>query len=258
MNREKKLNALNTEMWSELGEAFKILGEDPDCRVIVFTGNGKAFCAGIDLNDLMALGNIANDDEKDVARKSFEIFKVIKKFQNSFFEIEKCPKPVIAAIHGPCIGGATNMVSFCDIRYSTKDAYFQVKEAALGLAADVGALQYLPKIIGNQSLVRELCFTARRFDGVEANQIGFTSKVFEDKESMMTSVMAMAESIAQMSPVAVQGTKVNLNYARDHNIQEGLDFVAHWNKSMLQSEDILKAAMAMISKSEEAPEFSKL
>ena len=118
------------------------------------------------------------------------------------------------------------------------------------MAADVGALQYLPKIIGNQSLVRELCLTARRFDGVEANQIGFTSKVFDDKErwvrnavclyfleqekmckilriifSMMTSVMAMAETIAQMSPVAVQGTKVNLNYARDHNIQEGLDFV---------------------------------
>merc|ERR1711997_741215 len=258
MNREKKLNALNTVMWLEIGEAFKLLGDDPDCRVIIFSGNGKAFCAGIDLNDLMKLGSVVNDDELDTARKSVMMFKTIKQFQNSFMEMEKCPKPVIAAIHGACVGGGTNMVTFADIRYCTNDAWFQVKEAALGLAADVGALQRLPKIIGNQSLARELCLTARKFDSKEAERCGFVNKVFDDKESMMSSCLQMAEKIAEMSPVAVQGTKINLNYARDHSVQDGLDFIAHWNMSMLQSEDLMKAAVALISKDDEPPEFSKL
>jgi len=257
MDREKKLNALNKQLWSELGQAFNVLGKDPDCRVIVLSGNGKSFCSGIDLKDLMALGNVINSDE-DTARKSLKLFQIVKDFQNWFMEMEKCPKPVIAAIHGACVGGGTNMVTFADIRYCTNDAWFQVKEAALGLAADVGALQRLPKIIGNQSLARELCLTARKFDSKEAERCGFVNKVFEDKESMMSSCLEMADTMAKMSPVAVQGTKVNLNYARDHSVQDGLDFIAHWNMSMLQSEDLMKAAVALISKDDEPPEFSKL
>jgi len=257
MNREKKMNALNKQLWWEIGEAFKVLGQDPDCRVIVFSGNGKGFCAGIDLNDLMDLCSVVNGDE-DAARKAHKLFRVIKDFQNYFMEMEKCPKPVIAAIHGACIGGATNMITFADIRYCTEDAYFSVREAALGLCADVGALQRLPKLIGSQSLVRELCFTARKVDSQEANQCGLVSKVCHDKESLMSASFELAEHIAAMSPVAIQGTKVNLNYARDHSVQEGLDFVAHWNMSMLQSEDLMKAAVAMISKDEEPPQFAKL
>ena len=118
----------------------------------------------------------------------------------------QCPKPVIAAIHGACVGGATSMVTFADIRYCTNDAWFQVKETALGLAADVGAIQRLPKIIGNQSLARELCLTARKFDANEAIDCGFVNKTFDDKETMMAACIEMAEMIAGMSPVAVQGT----------------------------------------------------
>lgn len=169
------------------------------------------------------------------------------------------------------------MVCFSDIRYCTKDSWFQVKEAEIGLAADVGALQQLPKIIGNQSLARELCFSgmhclkfvsykmvsflsvsARKFDAQEALEIGFVNRVFDDKESLMNFAVEMAESMAKKSPVAIQGTKINLNYARDHSVQEGLDFIAHWNMSMLQSEDLMKAAIAMISKDDEPPQFSKL
>ena len=106
--------------------------------------------------------------------------------------------------------------------------------------------------------MRELCLTARKFDSAEANHCGFVNKIFEDKETMMTKSIEIAETIAQMSPVAVQGTKVNLNYARDHSVQDGLDFIAHWNMSMLQSEDLMKAAIALISKDEEPPEFAKL
>jgi len=257
LNREKKLNALNKQLWGEIGLAFNLLGKDPDCRSIVFSGNGKAFCAGIDLNDLMELGNVMNGDD-DTARKAHKLVTVIKNFQNYHMEIERCPKPVISAIHGACVGGATNMVCFSDIRYCTKDSWFQVKEAEIGLAADVGALQQLPKIIGNQSLARELCFSARKFDAQEALEIGFVNRVFDDKESLMNFAVEMAESMANKSPVAIQGTKINLNYARDHSVQEGLDFIAHWNMSMLQSEDLMKAAIAMISKDDEPPQFSKL
>ncbi len=150
------------------------------------------------------------------------------------------------------------MVTFADVRYCTKDAWFQVKEAALGLAADVGALQRLPKVVGNDSWAREVCLTARKIDSQEAKEQGLVSQVFVDKESMMEACLKLAESIAAMSPVAVQGTKINMNYSRDHSVEQGLDFIAHWNMSMLQSEDLMKAAVAMISKDEEAPSFSKL
>lgn len=257
LNRPKKMNALNKELWSEIGSVFDVLGSDPDCRAIVFSGNGKMFCAGIDLGTLAEMGT-ATQEEEDVARKAMMFYKIIRNFQNYHMEIEKCPKPVIAAIHNACIGGGTNMVSFADIRYCTKDAWFQVKEAELGLAADVGALQQLPKIIGSASLARELCLSARKFHSDEAKESGFVNRVFEDKEEMMTCAIEMAEKMAQMSPVAMQGTKISLNYSRDHTVEEGLDHIARNNMTMLQSEDLMKAAMASITRSEEPPEFSKL
>jgi len=258
LNREKKLNALNGTLWPEIGQAFNLLGKDPDCRVIILSGNGNAFCAGIDLNFLMQTQMDNADEDLDIARKCLRALPLIKEFQSWHMAIEKCQKPVIAAIHGACVGGATNMVAFADIRYCTNDAWFQVKEASIGIAADVGALQQLPKVIGNQSLARELCLTARKFDSKEAKDCGFVNRTFDDKESMMSTCLQMAESIAAMSPVAVQGTKINLNYSRDHSVQEGLDFIAHWNMSMLQSEDLMKAAVALISKDDEPPEFEKL
>lgn len=257
LNRPDKMNALNKTLWGEIGQVFEELGKDPDCRVVVLSGNGKVFCSGIDLTDLAALANIVQSDE-DAARKAYALYPVITHYQNAFMQILKCTKPVLAAIHGPCVGGATNMITFTDVRYATSDAWFQVKETQLGLCADVGVLQLLPKLIGNQGLVRELCFTGRKFDSKEAEQHGLVSKVFDDKETMMTSIMSLAESIAKLSPVAVQGTKVHLNYAQDHTVQESLDYAARWNMLMLQSEDLLKAAMSMMTKSKEPPKFSKL
>ena len=107
-------------------------------------------------------------------------------------------------------------------------------------------------------MARELCLTARKFDSKEAIDCGFVNRTFDDKESMMSTCLEMAETMAAMSPVAIQGTKINLNYSRDHSVQEGLDFIAHWNMSMLQSEDLMKAAIALISKDEEPPKFAKL
>merc|ERR1711894_858417 len=180
----------------------------------------------------------------------------IMKYQESFNILETCTKPVIAAVHSGCVGGGIDMITACDIRYCTSDAWFQVKEVDVGLAADVGTLQRLPKVVGNDSLVRELCYTARKMYAQEALQFGLVSRIFENKEDMVKSAIELATDISSKSPVAVQGTKVNLVYSRDHSVREGLEYVAQWNMSMLQSEDLIKAAMASMQK--QKAKFSKL
>ncbi|XP_021353466.1 delta(3,5)-Delta(2,4)-dienoyl-CoA isomerase, mitochondrial-like isoform X2 [Mizuhopecten yessoensis] len=254
MNRPKKLNAMNKAFWSEMRTCFQQLNSDSDCRVIVLSGAGKVFTAGLDLTDLDTVAVMQSD--LDPSRKAFMIRGTIADYQETFTVIEKCTKPVIAAIHNACIGGGIDMTSACDIRYATQDSFFQIKEVDIGLAADVGTLQRFPKIVGNDSLVRELIYTARRFHSDEAKEMGFVSRIFPDKESMLTGAMDIAEIIASKSPVAVQGSKVSLVFSRDHSVREGLEHVAVWNQGMLQSEDVMKAVMAGMEK--KTPKFSKL
>ncbi|XP_060069005.1 delta(3,5)-Delta(2,4)-dienoyl-CoA isomerase, mitochondrial-like isoform X2 [Ylistrum balloti] len=254
MNRPKKLNAMNKAFWSEMRTCFQQLNADSDCRVIVLSGAGKVFTAGLDLMDIDSVAIMQSD--MDPARKAFAIRGTIADYQETFTVIEKCTKPVIAAIHNACIGGGIDMTSACDIRYATQDSFFQIKEVDIGLAADVGTLQRFPKIVGNDSLVRELTYTARRFYSDEAKEMGFISRIFPDKESMIAGSMEIAELIASKSPVAVQGSKVSMVFSRDHSVREGLEHVAVWNQGMLQSEDIMKAVMAGMEK--KMPKFSKL
>lgn len=254
LNRPKKMNAMNAKLWDEIGAAFTNLGKDPNCRVIVLSGAGKIFTSGIDLGDLGKIIEVVTGDQ-DASRKAMPIIPVIDHLQSQFTALVKCPKPVIGAVHSACVGGGVDLITATDIRLCTQDAYFQVKEVDMGLAADVGTLQRLPKVIGNQSLVNDLCFTARKMFSDEAASSGLVSRVFADKETMMASALDLATSIASKSPVAVQGTKVNLVYAREHTVQEGLDNIARWNSVMLQSGDIMKAMMAAMDKSGPPPEF---
>ena len=151
-----------------------------------------------------------------------------------------------------------DLITATDIRLATADTWFCVKEVDMGLAADVGTLQRLPKVIGNQSLVNELCLTARKMKSQEAESCGLVSRVYDDKDKMMTAALDLARLIAAKSPVAVQGTKVHLVYSREHSVQEGLRNMATWNMAMLQSEDVMKSAMASMDKSSnEPPEFSE-
>ena len=135
------------------------------------------------------------------------------------------------------------MATACDIRYCTKDVKFSVKEVDLGLAADLGTLQRLPKVCGNQSLVREICLTARSFDAYEALNLGLVSKVFEDRHDLDSALRSIAQSIALKSPIAIMSTKQALNHARDHTVSEGLEFIANWNAGMLQSQDVVQSVM---------------
>ncbi|KAG0374376.1 MAG: ClpP/crotonase-like domain-containing protein [Linnemannia gamsii] len=251
LNRPKKLNAINDAMWADIGAVFNQLRDDEDVRSIVLSGSGRCFTSGLDLFSLNL--PIVQDDP---SRTAFKIRPFIKKLQDSLTAIEICDKAVVAAIHGPCIGGGIDITTACDIRYASKDAYFSVKEVDIGLAADVGTLQRLPKVVGNIGWVRELCLTGRNFDSKEALEQGFISKILPDHEAVLAAALATAKVIAEKSPVAAMGTKHVLNYSRDHTVQEGLDYTATWNQVMLTTPDLPAAAAAQFQKT--TPVFAKL
>ncbi|XP_053728056.1 delta(3,5)-Delta(2,4)-dienoyl-CoA isomerase, mitochondrial [Synchiropus splendidus] len=257
LNRPDKLNAMNQAFWSEMVDCFTQISEDPDCRVVLVSGAGRAFTSGLDLMDMASV--IMQPEGKDVGRSSWHLRKTVARYQETFTMLEKCTKPVIVAIHGACVGGGVDLVTACDVRLCTQDAWFQVKEVDIGLAADVGTLQRLPKVIGSRSLVNELALTARKMFSDEAHSSGLVSRVFPDKDAMMAAALEMAGQMAARSPVAVQGTKVNLLYSRDHSVAEGLEYMATWNMSMLQTQDLMKSAQAALEKKDlkEVP-FSKL
>ncbi|XP_006871602.1 PREDICTED: delta(3,5)-Delta(2,4)-dienoyl-CoA isomerase, mitochondrial [Chrysochloris asiatica] len=257
LNRPDKRNAMNRAFWSEMVECFNKIAKDSNCRAVVISGAGKMFTSGIDLVDMAS--DLLQPQGDDVARISWYLRNLITKYQETFSVIEKCPKPVIAAIHGGCIGGGVDLVTACDIRYCSQDAFFQVKEVDVGLAADVGTLQRLPRVIGNQSLVNELAFTARKMMADESLSSGLVSRVFPNKEAMLDAAFALAAEISSKSPVAVQSTKVNLLYSRDHSVAESLNFMSSWNMSMLQTQDIMKSVQAVMEKKElKTVNFSKL
>uniref|UniRef100_A0AC11CI44 Enoyl-CoA hydratase 1 n=2 Tax=Ovis TaxID=9935 RepID=A0AC11CI44_SHEEP len=257
LNRPEKRNAMNKAFWREMVVCFNKIAEDSDCRVVVISGAGKMFTSGIDLMDMAS--ELLQPAGDDTARISWHLHSLITRYQETFSVIEKCPKPVIAAIHGGCIGGGVDLITACDIRYSTRDSFFQVKEVDVGLAADVGTLQRLPKVIGNQSLVNELAYTARKMMADEALESGLVSRLFPDKETMLDAAFTLAAEISSKSPVAVQSTKINLIYSRDHSVTESLNYMKSWNMSMLQTEDIMKSVQAAIEKKAlKTVTFSKL
>ena len=245
-NRPSKANSLNEAAWEEMKMVFDHLSDNPEVRVIVLSGEGKHFCAGMDLETLMS---VQAHGIKDEAKKRMHLRNFIKKLQDCISAIELCRKPVLAAIHNGCIGGGVNIVSACDIRYCTQDAYFTIKEVDLGIVADIGALQRMPTII-HPGIMAELAFTGRNFYGKEAMEIGFVNQVWDSKENMMDGVADIAKTIAGKSPLVIQGIKENLLYKRDHSVDESLNYIANYNSAMLFSNDLMEAFQAYIQKRE--------
>lgn len=263
LNRPKQGNAINGRMWEEIREAFARLGRDTTVRAIVLSGAGRFFTVGLDVKDpentgaLMGSSGSGDAEPKDAARKAWAFRSHIMHLQESFSVMERVPQPVIAAVHGAVIGGGIDMICAVDVRLCTSDAYFSIKEVDIGLAADVGTLQRIGHCVGSSSLVRELAYTARPLKAAEAAQAGLVSRVFDTKDEMMTEAFAMARVIANKSPVAIAGTKHNLNYSRGRPVEEGLQHMAVWNAAFLQTEDVAKAALASLQKADQ-PEFAKL
>ena len=222
IDRPKKLNAFNEQMFHSLGAIFNRLSHDPDVRAVILTGNGdRAFTAGLDVQSASDSGNVSGGAEVDVARKATQIRRHVQELQDTVTAIEKCEKPVIAVMHGISYGLGIDMTTCCDIRICAKNTRFSVREVEIGIAADVGTLSRLPQTGISMSFIKDVALTARDWSADEALQVGFVSGVYETKQAALECALDMGKLIATKSPVAVQGTKEVINFSRDHTIADG-------------------------------------
>ncbi|WP_313953817.1 crotonase/enoyl-CoA hydratase family protein [Accumulibacter sp.] len=251
LNRPERSNAINEAMWQELRTAFAWADVTPEVRVAILSGAGRNFCAGIDLAMLASVGRTVA--HADPARRHEALRRVILDLQDCLSCIERCRKPVLAAIQGACIGGAIDLVTCCDMRYAALDVQFSVREIDVGMTADVGTLQRLPRLV-HDGIAREMAYTGRSVDAVEAKLIGLVNQLFETPGTLLDGVLQIARTIAAKSPLAIRGTKEMLNYGRDHSVADGLNHVATWNAAMLMSADLEEAMAAMREK--RAPRFA--
>jgi len=248
---------IGTQFFHDCLSCFTHLSQNNQVRCCILRADGKYFTVGLDLKD--AANNkktLTNSD--DVARKAIRQRQHVSYLQSTFNIIESCPFPIIFAAHGAVIGGGIDLSCCCDIRLCSEEAWFCIKEVDVGLCADLGTLQRLPKIIGNMSTIKELAYTARPFSSKEAFRLGFVSRVYSTKEELYQSANTLAEEICQKSPVAIMGTKVNLNYAQmnGQSVKEALEYQSTWSASMLQSEDLPKSFVASLHKKKAT--YSKL
>eukprot|EP00544_Gedaniella_sp_CCMP2646_P014844 CAMPEP_0202501468 /NCGR_PEP_ID=MMETSP1361-20130828/36296_1 /ASSEMBLY_ACC=CAM_ASM_000849 /TAXON_ID=210615 /ORGANISM="Staurosira complex sp., Strain CCMP2646" /LENGTH=292 /DNA_ID=CAMNT_0049134225 /DNA_START=4 /DNA_END=882 /DNA_ORIENTATION=- len=255
LNRPHKRNAINANMWREIGNAFRLLGTLGDgCRCILLSGSGKSFCGGIDTTDVSFFPS--HDEQGDTTRRALSFRSQILEMQDCFTAVEQCSVPVVAAIHGSCIGAAIDLACCADVRLCAPCTIFSIREVRLGLAADVGTLQRLPKIVGHDSRVRELCLTGQDFDAREGARIGFVSRISATENDLLPMAIHVCERIARNSPVAVAGKKQSLNYSRDHSVRDGLEHIASHNSMALQTDDLVTSFAAAASRTN--PNFANL
>ena len=248
LSRPDELNTMSRDFWVELGEVLEVINKDSDIRVVVMSSTGKHFCAGMDLNAFTnGVDNIPDDKKPDHARIGEAVYRVAKELQEYISTLEKIRVPVIAAIHGGCIGGAVDMVTACDIRLASDDAFFCIQEINIGMAADVGTLQRLPKIIPD-SKMREMAYTGRRMYAEEAKEAGLVSGTYESQEELLEAANKLASEIASKSPVAIYGLKAVMNYSRDHNLNDSLEYNALWSGAMLSQKDMTEQMTANMEK----------
>ena len=249
-NRPKALNAISRELSLELKLIFDTLSQDSEIRAIVLTGSERSFSSGIEISELRMPEGV------DGGRTAIKLQDVLRPLQQEVTSIEECRKPVIAVVSGYCIGYGIDIITACCIRICSKSAKFSVREARVGLAADVGTLQRLPKVAGNMSWVRDVCYTARDFGPDEALRFGLVSQIHEDHQAALKAGLDLAQRIAGNSPLAVAGTKENLKYSIDHSISDSLNYVQKWNSFALQTKDMETSVFAAIEKKK--PVYPKL
>ena len=257
LNKGEDLNKMTMNFWYELPKILDEIDRDASLRVLILSSTGKHFCAGMDLKNF---GTLGNDSEKktnvpDKARIGENLYRVAKELQDMLSKLEKLRIPVLAGIQGGCIGGGLDLVTAADMRFASKDAFFCIQEINIGMAADIGTLQRLPRVIP-EGKVRELAYTGRRMPAEEALETGLVNKVYERHEEMEAGLKEMATVIASKSPLAVYGTKAILNFSRDHTIAEGLEYNALWSGAMLPQEDMAEAMMSNMEKRD--PEFKDM
>lgn len=241
LDRPDRLNAMNADFWNELPAAVRALDASGDVRAIVIDANGKHFTAGLDLGMFGAPPDPADVTAR--VQKAARFRHNTALMQQTFSALEDCRVPVIAALHGGCIGGGVDLISACDLRYASRDAYLTVYEINVGLTADVGTFPRLCKLLP-EGIVRELAYTGRRMGAEEGERRGLFNEVLDSKEAALERALEVAKDIAGKSPLAVHGCKRMITYARDHNTADSLDYVVTWNAGMLHSEEVMAAVTA--------------
>ncbi|MEL6180966.1 MAG: crotonase/enoyl-CoA hydratase family protein [Myxococcota bacterium] len=245
LNRPNKGNAMNPAMFRELPLAFDALDEDASVRAIVLRGEGKAFSYGLDLNE--AFGMLGPYLQGGLGGKRMGLYKMIKELQHQTGSPARCRTPVVAAVHGWCIGGGVDLIAACDLRVCSADAKFSVREAQIGIVADIGSLQRLPRIIGDAA-TRELALTAKDIGAERALRLGLVSEVVEDYEQVVELARSEATRIASLSPLVVQGVKQVLDATAGRSVEEGLEYVAVWNSAFMASKDLGEAMASYLEK----------
>ena len=249
LNRPEKLNALSEDMWRDIPMAMAEVDADDDVRVLILAGRGKAFTVGIDVNLLASI----QPTGPSPATGNLHIYREIKRLQKTVSSFAETAKPVIAAIHGYCLGAGANFISACDIRLASADAIFSIRETRMGLVADIGALQRLPGVVGS-GVTAEMALTGADYPAEWALQKGLVTRVFEDHESLLNGARELAGQIAANSPLVTQGIKRILQANDGRTIDQALDYMAQWNSSFLVSNDLMEAMNAFIEKRD--PDFT--
>jgi enoyl-CoA hydratase len=256
LKRPDALNSMIPSFWTELPEIVRDIDTGATARAIVISSTGRHFSAGMDLsvfsgeNGLTGSGGVT-----EAGRRRGFLWMMVQQLQDSFTALETARVPVLCAIQGGCIGGAVDMVSAADMRYCTADAFFCVQEINIGMTADVGTLQRLPKIIP-EGVARELAYTGDRMPAARAYECGLVNQVFDDHESLVEGTLDIARRIAGHSPLAIWGTKEMINYTRDHTVADSLRYMAGWQSGMFQPADMMEEFGARSDK--RTPEFEEL
>ena len=240
MIRPEKANSMIPEFWKELPEIINDLSDQGDARVIVISAEGRHFCSGMDLSVFGGDNAIDIGSSKFPSRTRASFRSTALRLQRSFSSMEESRLPVLAAIQGACVGGGIDMVSAADLRYATSDAYFCIAEINIGMTADVGTLQRMPKLVP-EGVVRELAYTGRKMHAAEGKERGFVNEVFDTHEELLAAVNEIAKEIASKSPMAIWGTKQSMNFSRDHSVADGLEYIATWNAAMFDMDDMGEA-----------------
>jgi len=238
LSRPDAYNSMIPEFWGELPRLINEIDRTSGARVIVLSSTGKHFSSGMDLAVFSGESSLLGDGGvTEVGRRRANMWMAVQHLQDSFTAIERCRLPVLAAVQGGAIGGAIDMICAADARYATADAFFCIQEINIGMTADVGTLQRLPKLIP-EGIAREWAYTGERVPAARAAEVGFVNQLFGSHDELLAGVTAIARRIAAHSPLAIWGTKEMLNYTRDHSVADGLRYIAGWQSGMFQGGDM--------------------
>ena len=247
LDSPERRNAMGPAFWQDLPRLVQELGDDPEVRAIVLAAKGPHFTVGLDLKAFGQLtGTNGGGGGSDAIRRTRQ-YATIKRFQRAVTAVADCPKPVIAAIHGYCIGGGVDLITACDNRLASADALFTVRETKIAIVADVGTLQRLPRIIP-AGHVAELAYTGKDITAARAKEIGLVNDVHKDAAATVAAAREIALEIAENSPLTVQGVKAVLRAGEGRSVAEGLDYVALWNSAFFPTNDLGEALMAFTEK----------